>query len=160
MPACGYTYTQIFSYTGIHADLADVVKQGSYLTPSFQVETADVSKASATPYTNSISSIITVTSVGQSSTTFNIPATSIALTITNPCEDATITSLSLSATTKSVEDGTPDTVTFSIPSDSVETSTGLVNSDICGTKTYEIVLSGTSTVVTTWAAITDSATAR
>ena len=41
-PACGYTFTNSFSYT-IPSGATNAVSQGGYLTPSFNVATSDTS---------------------------------------------------------------------------------------------------------------------
>ena len=68
---------------------------------------------------------------------------------------ATITAPSFSAASLAVTDGDTGSVTFSIPSDSVETANSLAASDLCGTKTYSITLAD-GTAVSTWAVISDN----
>ena len=85
--------------------------------------------------------------------------TAIGLTITNPCLTATITAPTFSAASLAVTDGDTGSVTFSTPSDSVETANNLSGKDLCGSKSYSVELAD-GTVITTWAKIEDdSATA-
>lgn len=69
-PACGYTFTNSYSYTIPSGNAQSVVSQGTAITPSFEVYSADTSKTGT--YTLTISNTITVNSnQGQSTTSFS-----------------------------------------------------------------------------------------
>jgi hypothetical protein len=76
------------------------------------------------------------------------------ITITNPCIAATINDITFSSASLTVADGTTGTVTFSIPTDSVDSSNTI--KDLCGTKTYT-VKDSSANVITTWATISADA---
>ena len=59
-PSCGYTFTNSFAYT-IPSGIQSFVKQGGYMPPSINIDTADTSKAGG-PYTLTITNSITVDS--------------------------------------------------------------------------------------------------
>jgi len=154
VPACAYTFTKTWTYT-IPSAVNTAVKQGSYLTPSIEIETSNTALAGG-PHSLVVNAALSVNSgQGQTTTAFTKTAT-YTLTIVNPCLATTINAITFDETPVTVADGTKKTVDFSIPSDGVDTARNLV--DLCGKKVYTITDSGTA--VTTWAKIADSPTAR
>lgn len=136
-----------------------MVTTGSYVTPSVHVKTTDTTKASGSAYTIKYKPTLAITDSRQNSNSRTFTGasyeSSVALTITDPCLLATITAPSFSAASLAVTDGDTGDVTFSIPSDSVETTNSLAASDLCGTKTYSITLAD-DTAVSNWAVISDN----
>ena len=152
-PACGYTFTNSFSYT-IPTGATNAVSQGGYLTPSFNVATSDTSITGT--FTLTITNSVTIGSgQGQTGTmTFGSLTQDYTLAITNPCLAATISAITFNPTSITVTDGATARAEFSIPTDSVDTANGITG--LCGTKTYTV--KDGATVITTYAKIQQSST--
>lgn len=76
--------------------------------------------------------------------------------MTNPCLTTTVSTITFNPTSITVIDGLTATSEFVIPGDGVDTALDPLKY-VCGTKTY-VITKADGTVVTTWAAITDSTT--
>ena len=125
--------------------------------PSFDVYSTNTSKTGT--FTLSLANTIEVGSgQGQTTTSFAAISQSYTLTVSNPClTEGIIDIVVFNPTSITVTDGYTFNSEFVIPSDDVDdTYTGTL---LCGTKNYAITAaSAPSTAITTWAAITDSAT--
>ena len=120
-PACGYTFTNSWSYTIPSGDASSVVTQGGFTTPSFNIESDDTSKVGT--FTLTLTNDITIDSgQGQSTTSFAGNAQSYTLTVTNPCPTTTVASITFSPSSITVTDGSTATSEFVIPTDDVDTA--------------------------------------
>ena len=154
-PACGYTFTNSWTYTIPSGNAQSVISQGSFVTPSFNIETDDTSKTGS--YTVTLTNDITIDSgQGQSTTSFSGNDQSYTVTVSNPCPTTTVAAITFSPSSITVTDGSTATSEFVIPSDGVDDAAAPLKY-LCGTKNYEIKDSSNN-VITTWAAITDSST--
>ena len=123
------------------------------MVPSFEIYSTDTSHEAN--YNVDLTNTITVGSgQGQGATTsFSPNDVTITIEVTNPCKTTSLGSITFSPSSISVTDGSTATSEFTVPTDAVDTSTGITG--LCGTKNYEIKDSSDN-VITTWAAITDS----
>jgi len=105
-----------------------------------------------------LSNTITIANNGPAgSSTFTPAADSdrvlFTITITDPCETATITALTFAPTSISVQDGATATTTFSVPTNSVM----VAHSDpalLCGNTAFALYADTSDTAITTgWVAL-------
>ena len=103
-PACGYTFTNSFTYTIPAGNASSVVSQGGYMTPSFNVFTSNTALTGT--YSLTLANTITVDSgQGQSTTTFSGNDQSYSLTVSNPCPTTTIAAITFNPSSITVTDG-------------------------------------------------------
>ena len=154
-PACGYTFTNSFTSSIPSGVAASIISFGTTVVPSFEIKSTDASHKGN--YSVTLINEITIGSgQGQGATTvFNPSNQAITIEVSDPCETATVGSITFNPTSLTVADGGSGTSEFAVPTDNVDTDNNLT--ELCGVKTYAIT-DNTGASITTWASIADSTT--
>ena len=157
-PSCGYTFTNSYSYTIPAGTCTGPVSEGTVVSPSFVVYSIDGSEADTCAVV--VSNAITIGGgQGQTGTTSFTPSdVSFEIVLTNPCLTASIGTAVFDPTSITVVHGSTATAAYTVPNDSVDTSTGLTGGTYCGTRSYAIVNNADDSSVAAYATVDTSTT--
>lgn len=145
VPACGYTYSSAFTWTGVSGNAFMTQTAGELIVQSYD------SAENSNTYALTVYNDVTIANNGATgSSTFSGSGDTVDFTITlrDGCVSATLVSPTL--TNMAVDDGNTQTQTFADASDTFGAAINQI--DYCGVRTYSVVDQGTNTAIS-WVSV-------